>query len=49
MHVDGVFGLGVGSPDRRATVSGVEAADSWATDAHKWLNVLYDCGVMICR
>jgi glutamate/tyrosine decarboxylase-like PLP-dependent enzyme len=50
VHVDGAFGLWARlAPDRRATISGVEAADSWATDAHKWLNAPYDCGVVICR
>ena len=50
MHVDGAFGLWAKlAPDRRHTVDGVEAADSWATDAHKWLNAPYDCGVVICR
>jgi glutamate/tyrosine decarboxylase-like PLP-dependent enzyme len=50
VHVDGAFGLWARlAPDRRATVTGVEAADSWATDGHKWLNAPYDCGVVICR
>ncbi len=45
VHVDGAFGLWVGAcPSRRSVVKGVEAADSWATDGHKWLNVPYDCG-----
>lgn len=49
IHVDGAFGLWAhAAPERRATVSGVDLADSWATDAHKWLNVPYDCGVVIC-
>ena len=46
LHVDGAFGLWVrASRSRRHLASGVERADSWAFDAHKWLNVPYDCGV----
>ena len=49
VHVDGAFGLWANAvPERRSTVDGVELADSWATDAHKWLNSPYDCGVVIC-
>ena len=50
VHVDGAFGLWARvAPDRRNTIAGVEGADSWATDGHKWLNAPYDCGVVICR
>jgi glutamate/tyrosine decarboxylase-like PLP-dependent enzyme len=50
VHVDGAFGLWAASaPDLAAQVAGVEGADSWATDAHKWLNSTYDCGVALVR
>ena len=46
LHVDGAFGLwAAASPELRRLVEGVGEADSWATDAHKWLNVPYDCGL----
>lgn len=50
IHVDGAFGLWAGAvPDRAHLVRGFADADSWATDAHKWLNVPYDSGLVICR
>lgn len=48
VHVDGAFGLwAAASPKLRHFLRGVDQADSWATDGHKWLNVPYDCGYAI--
>jgi glutamate/tyrosine decarboxylase-like PLP-dependent enzyme len=49
VHVDGAFGLWAAASRRLAPlVAGHDGADSWATDAHKWLNVPYDCGIALC-
>lgn len=50
VHVDGAFGLwAAANPSTRSQVAGVELADSWAVDAHKWLNVSYDSGIALLR
>ncbi|HYH07502.1 MAG TPA: aminotransferase class V-fold PLP-dependent enzyme [Thermoanaerobaculia bacterium] len=50
LHVDGAFGLWArATRGLRDLADGIDLADSWATDAHKWLNVPYDCGVAIVR
>ncbi len=50
VHVDGAFGLWArATPARANLAAGAEFADSWATDAHKWLNVPYDSGVAFVR
>jgi glutamate/tyrosine decarboxylase-like PLP-dependent enzyme len=49
VHVDGAFGLWAAvSPAKRSLVNGIEGADSWAVDGHKWLNVPYDTGYVFC-
>ena len=50
LHVDGAFGLWTrADPTRAHLVAGLDRADSWATDGHKWLNVTYDCGIAFVR
>ena len=50
VHVDGAFGLWARAvPSLAPAVDGYDLADSWATDAHKWLNVPYDCGIALVR
>lgn len=49
VHVDGAFGLWARASSRRALTDGIEGADSWTTDDHKWLNTPYDGAVAICR
>ncbi len=50
LHVDGAFGVwALADPGRAHLVAGLERADSWATDGHKWLNVTYDCGIAFVR
>jgi len=50
VHIDGAFGLMArASRAKRPLMPGIELADSWATDCHKWLNVPYDCGFAVVR
>jgi glutamate/tyrosine decarboxylase-like PLP-dependent enzyme len=47
--VDGAFGLWARASSLAHLTQGIELADSWTTDAHKWLNTPYDCAMAICR
>lgn len=50
VHVDGAFGLwAAAAPGTAPLTRGMAAADSWAADAHKWLQIPYDCGVVVVR
>lgn len=50
LHVDGAFGMwALADPTRSHLTHGLDGADSWALDAHKWLNVPYDCGIVFVR
>lgn len=50
VHVDGAFGLwAAAAPGTRSLTKGMASADSWAADAHKWLQIPYDCGVVVVR
>ena len=50
VHVDGAFGLWARvSPEKSQMAEGCDLADSWAIDLHKWLNVPYDSGLVICK
>ncbi len=50
VHVDGAFGLWAAASDKTYPLyKGAEQADSWSVDAHKTLNVPYDCGIVLCR
>jgi glutamate/tyrosine decarboxylase-like PLP-dependent enzyme len=50
VHVDGAFGLwALAGPGRARLTAGLAEADSWAVDGHKWLNVPYDCGIVLVR
>jgi glutamate/tyrosine decarboxylase-like PLP-dependent enzyme len=50
LHVDGAFGLwAAAAPGLRDRITGLDLADSWTTDSHKWLNVPYDSGIVVSR
>jgi glutamate/tyrosine decarboxylase-like PLP-dependent enzyme len=50
VHIDGAFGLwAAAAPGLAREAAGIAGADSWATDAHKWLNTTYDCGIALVR